>query len=245
MRMVEYRRPRPRKVCHGEDEELNIIERPTSFNRVQSCHRGRRPPVTQSGRRDYYQRIGHMKFDPNRCGSFSASADTRGDTTSAKLIDPEPAKTPGDTPAGHIIPAYVKSDPAALVGFVRQHMSFLKATTSLNRMIQAIEKPQNKLFDRLYPEILNIEDASYICLSNDVFTQGKSQEQIESAIDRQMAPSQLQERFPYFTNPLRLCEKRGGRYIGPPPLERIVNRGHVVLTFEYDPDRNERDFLDQ
>ena len=120
-----------------------------------------------------------MKFDPNRCGSFSASADTRGDTTSAKLIDPEPAKTPGDTPAGHIIPAYVKSDPAALVGFVRQHMSFLKATTSLNRMIQAIEKPQNKLFDRLYPEILNIEDASYICLSNDLFAKGKSQGQVE------------------------------------------------------------------
>src|SRR6266481_3423933 len=109
MRMVEYRRPRPRKVCHGEDEELNIIERPTSFNRVQSCHRGRRPPVTQSGRRDYYQRIGHMKFDPNRCGSFSASADTCGNATCSKPIDPEPATSTGNISAGHITPSYVKS----------------------------------------------------------------------------------------------------------------------------------------
>jgi hypothetical protein len=42
--------------CPGEDEELNIIERHTSLNRVQSCHRGRRPPVTHSGRHDYHQR---------------------------------------------------------------------------------------------------------------------------------------------------------------------------------------------
>src|ERR1700722_20246749 len=42
--------------CTGEDEELDIIERPTSLNRVQSCHRGRRPPVTHSGRHDYHQR---------------------------------------------------------------------------------------------------------------------------------------------------------------------------------------------
>jgi len=42
--------------CRGEDEELNIIERHTSLNRVQSCHRRRRPPVTHSGRHDYHQR---------------------------------------------------------------------------------------------------------------------------------------------------------------------------------------------
>ena len=185
-----------------------------------------------------------MIFDPNACGSSSASADTCGDPTGSKPIDREPATNSGATSAGNIIPAYVKSDQAALVGFVRQHMSFLRAT-SLNRMIKAIEKPQNKLFNRLYPEILNIEDGSYICLSNDLFAKGKSQEQIEAAINRQMAPSRLQEGFPYFTNPLRLCEKRGGEYIGPPPLERIVNRGQVVLTFEYDPDRNEREFLEQ
>jgi hypothetical protein len=123
-------------------------------------------------------------------------------------------------------------------------MTFLR-TTSLNRMIKAIEKPQNKLFNRFFPEILNIEDGSYICLSSDVFANGKSQAQIETAINRQIPPSRLQERFPYFTNPLRLCEKRGEEYIGPPPLERIVNRGHVILTFEYDPDRNEREFLEQ
>jgi hypothetical protein len=185
-----------------------------------------------------------MIFDPNPFGSSSASADTCGDATCSKSIDPVPATNSGATSAGHIIPAYVKSDQAALVGFVRRHMSFLKAT-SLNRMIKAIEKPQNKLFNRLYPEILNIEAGSYVCLSNDLFAKGKSQEQIESAINRHTAPSQLQEGFPYFTNPLRLCEKRGGEYIGPPPLERIVNRGQVVLTFEYDPDRNERDFLEQ
>jgi hypothetical protein len=122
-------------------------------------------------------------------------------------------------------------------------MSFLRAT-SLNRMIKAIEKPHNKLFNRLYPEILNIENGSYICLSHDLFAKGKSQAQIETAINRQTAPSQLQEEFPYFTNPLLFCEKRGREYIGPPPLERIVNRGHVILTFEYDPDRNEREFLE-
>ena len=117
---------------------------------------------------------------------------------------------------GNIIPAYVKADQAALLGFVRRHLSFLR-TTSLNRMIKAIEKPQNKLFDRLYLEILNFEDGSYICLSNDVFAKGKSQEQIESAINRQLVPSQLQEGFPYFTNPLLFCEKRGREYIGRRP----------------------------
>jgi hypothetical protein len=117
--------------------------------------------------------------------------------------------------------------------------------TTLNRMIKAIQKPHNKLFNRLYREILNIEDGSYICLSNDLWAKGKSQEPIEDAVYRQIGPSRLQERFPYFTNPLRLCEKRGIEYIGPPPLERIVNRGLVVLTFEYDPDRNEREFLEQ
>jgi hypothetical protein len=185
-----------------------------------------------------------MIFDANQCGSSSASADRCGDATCSKSIDPVPATNSGATSAGNIIPVYVKSDQVALLGFVRRHMSFLRAT-SLNRMIKAIEKPQNKLFDRLYPEILNIADGSYICLSNDLFAKGKSQEQIEIAINRQMAPSQLQEGFPFFTNSLQLCEKRGGEYIGAPPLERIVNRGQVVLTFEYDPDRDEREFLEE
>jgi hypothetical protein len=188
--------------------------------------------------------IGHMIFDPNPCGSSSAYADTCGDPTGSKSIDREPATNSGAASAGNIIPAYIKSDQAALLGFVRRHMSFLRAT-SLNRMIKAIEKPQNQLFNRLYREILNIEYDSYICLSNDVFAKGKSQAQIEAAINRQTAPSQLQEQFPYFTNPLRFGEKRGREYIGPPPLDRIVNRGQVVLTFEYDPDRNEREFLEQ
>jgi hypothetical protein len=112
-------------------------------------------------------------------------------------------------------------------------------------MIKAILKPENKLFNRLYPEILNIEDGSYICLSNDLWAKGKGQGQIEDAINRQIGPSRLQERFQFFTNPLRLCEKRGIEYIGPPPLERILNRGLVMLTFEYDPERNEREFLEQ
>lgn len=184
-----------------------------------------------------------MIFDPNPCGSSSASADTCGDATGSKSID-LPATNSGATSAGNIIPAYLKSDQAALLGFVRRHLSFLR-TTSLNRMVKAVQNPQNKLFNRLYPEILNFGDGSYICLSNDLFAKGKSQEQIESAINRQMTPSRLQERFPFFTNSLQLCEKRGGEYIGPPPLERIVNRGQVVLTFEYDPDRDEREFLEQ
>jgi len=180
-----------------------------------------------------------MTFDVNRCGSSVAHADASGDATTAK-----PATSSRPTSAGQIIPAYLKSDQTALLGFARQYMSFLRST-SLNRMIKAIEKPQNALFNRLYPEILNIEDGSYICLSNNVWAKGKGPGQIEDAINRQIEPSRLQERFPYFTNALRLCEKRGTEYIGPPPLERIVNRGHVVLTFEYDPDCNEREFLEQ
>src|SRR6266481_2895824 len=85
---------------------------------------------------------------------------------------------------------------------------------------------------------------TFVCrmtFSQRVRAKGRS----KSAIKCQMAPSRLQEGFPYFTNPLRLCEKRGGEYIGPPPLEGIVNRGQVILTFEYDPDRNEREFLEQ
>jgi hypothetical protein len=185
-----------------------------------------------------------MTFEPERCGSSLASAASYGDAPGIELFDPQPATSPGDTSAGLIMPAYLNSDQAALVGFVRQYMSFLKPTT-LNRMIKAIEKPHNKLFNRLYCEILNIEDGSYICLSNDVFARGESQGQIEDAINRQIGPSRLQEGFQYFTNPLRLCEKRGSEYVGPPPLERIVNRGLVMLTFEYDPDRNEREFLEQ
>ena len=184
-----------------------------------------------------------MTFKPERCGSSLASAASCGDTPGIELLDPEPAASPGDTSAGLITPEYVKSDQAALVGFVRQYMSFLKPTT-LNRMIKAIQKPQNKLFNRLYPEILNIEDGSYICLSSDLWAKGKSQRQIVDAVNRQTSPAQLQELFAYFTNPLRLCDKRGREYIGPPPLERVVNRGHLVLTFEYDPDRNEREFLE-
>ncbi|MGA8598164.1 MAG: hypothetical protein WB676_25885 [Bryobacteraceae bacterium] len=184
-----------------------------------------------------------MKLDSNKCGRAAASADTPDHSTTAKSVALKPAASSRPTSAGQIVPAYLKSDQTALIAVVRQYMSFLRPT-SLNRMIKAIEKPQNKLFNRLYPEILNIKDGSYICLSNDVRTKGKSQRQIEDAIYRQIPPSQLQERFPYFTNPLRLCDKCGDQYIGPPPLERIVNRGNVVLTFEYDPDYNEREFLE-
>jgi hypothetical protein len=184
-----------------------------------------------------------MKLDPDRCGCSPAFPDACRNTTSTKIVAPG-AAAPSSTAAGRIIPSYLKNDQPALIGFVHQRLSFLR-TTSLNRVIKAIEKPQNKLFGRLYPEILNIEDGSYICLSADVFAKGKSQGQIESALSHQIQPSQLQEVFPYFTNPLRLCDQRGTEYIGPPPLERIVNRGQVVLTFEYDPDRNERGFLEQ
>jgi hypothetical protein len=184
-----------------------------------------------------------MKLDPDRCGCSPAFPDACRNTTSTKIVAPG-AAAPSSTAAGRIIPSYLKNDEPALIGFVRQRLSFLR-TTSLNRMIKAIEKPQNKLFGRLYPEILNIEDGSYICLSADVFAKGKSQGQIESALSRQIGPSQLQAMFPYFTNPLRLCDKRGTEYSGPPPLERIVNRGQVVLTFEYDPDRYAREFLEE
>jgi hypothetical protein len=103
-----------------------------------------------------------MTFDPNRCGSSPVSADTCGDTPCSKSSDREltPATDSRDRSARSIVPAYLASDQEALVGFVRQYLSFLRAT-SLNRMIKAIEKPQNKLFNRLYPEILNIENGSY------------------------------------------------------------------------------------
>ncbi len=184
-----------------------------------------------------------MKLDSDQCGATRAFADTY-HANSTRPVAPDPTTSSSSASVGQIIPTYLKSDQPALIGFVRQLMSFLRST-SLNRMVKAIEKPQNKLFGRLYPEILNIEDGSYICLSADVFAKGKSQEQIEFAMSHQIEPSQLQEVFPYFTNPLQLCEKCGTEYIGPPPLERLVNRGQVVLTFEYDPDQNEREFLEQ
>ena len=141
-----------------------------------------------------------MTFDLNRCRSSVASAETCGNATATKPVVPDPAMSSSSTSAGQIMPAYLKSDQAALIGFVRQRLSFLRPT-SLNRVIKAIEKPQNKLFNRLYSEILNIENESYICLSNDLLARGKSQRQIESAIGRQIPPAQLQEAFPYFTNP--------------------------------------------
>jgi len=120
------------------------------------------------------KRLDTMKSEPERCGSSLASAASCGDAPGIELLDPEPVTTPGDTSAGQIIPAYVKSDQATLLGFVRTYLSFLRPT-SLNRMIKAIERPQNQLFNRLYPEILNIGDGSYICLSNDLWAKGKSQ----------------------------------------------------------------------
>ena len=140
-----------------------------------------------------------MILEPERCGSSLASAASYGDAPGIELRDPEPAASLGNPPAGLIMPGYVKSDQAALVRFVRQYMSFLRPT-ALNRIIKAILKPENKLFNRLYPEILNIEDGSYICLSNDLWAKGKGQGQIEDAIHRQIGPSRLQERFQYFTN---------------------------------------------
>src|SRR6516164_437706 len=98
-----------------------------------------------------------MKLDPDQCGTSPAFADTCGDATATQPADP--ATSSSSTSAGQIIPAYLKSDQPALTSFVRQYMPFLK-TTSLNRIIKAIEKPQNKLFNLLYPEILNIEDGS-------------------------------------------------------------------------------------
>jgi hypothetical protein len=103
-----------------------------------------------------------MTFEPKRCGSSPAFAASCGDTSGIELLDPEPAASPGDTSAGLIMPAYVRTNQAELVGFVRQYMSFLRPT-SLNRMIKAIQRPHNKLFNRLYPEILNNENGSYIC----------------------------------------------------------------------------------
>src|ERR1700757_4201123 len=129
-----------------------------------------------------------MTFEPERCGSSLASAASYGDAPGIELHDPEPATSASDTSAGLLMPAYVKSDQAALVGFVRQYMSFLKPTT-LNRIIKGIEKPQNQLFNRLYPDILNIEAGSYICLSKDLLVKRKSQGQIEDAISRQIGPS--------------------------------------------------------
>ena len=140
-----------------------------------------------------------MTFEPERGGSSLASAASCGDASGIELRDPEPAASLGNPLVGLIMPAYVKCGQSALAGFVRQYMSFLRPTT-VNRIIKAIQRPENKLFNRLYPEILNIEDGSYICLSNDLWAKGKGQGQIEDAIHRQIGPSRLQERFQYFTN---------------------------------------------
>src|SRR5262249_11840667 len=140
-----------------------------------------------------FKEIGHMKLDQNQCGTSRAFADTCGNPISAAPVILDSATS--SRSAGQIIPAYLKTEQTALVGFVHQYLSFLR-TTSLNRIIKAIEKPQNKLFDRLFPEILNADAQSYICLSSDVFAKGKSQRQIESAISREIGPSQLQEVFP-------------------------------------------------
>jgi hypothetical protein len=113
-----------------------------------------------------------MKFDSHSSGSDPAYAETCGDAIQA--IEPKSATHSIDAAGRPIIPAYLGSDQEALVRFVRQYMSFLRAT-SLNRMIKAIKRPQNQLFNRLYPEILNIEDGAYICLSNDLLAKGKSQ----------------------------------------------------------------------
>ena len=94
-----------------------------------------------------------MKFDSHSSGRDPAYADTCGDAIQA--IEPKSATHSVDAAARQIIPVYLESDQAALVDLVRQHLSFLRAS-SLNRMIKAIKKPQNQLFNRLYPEILNI-----------------------------------------------------------------------------------------
>jgi hypothetical protein len=83
-----------------------------------------------------------MTFEPERCGSSLASTDTGGDAADAKPIDGAPATSSRSPTAGQITPANVKSEQAALLGFVRAYLSFLRPT-SLNRMIKAIEKPQN------------------------------------------------------------------------------------------------------
>ena len=69
------------------------------------------------------------RFEPKRCGSSLASAASCSDARGIELLDPEPAASPGSSSADLIVPAYVKSDQAALVGFVRQYMSFLRPTT--------------------------------------------------------------------------------------------------------------------
>ena len=100
-----------------------------------------------------------MAFEPDRCGSSLASAASCCDAPSSELFDSEPAASASDMSTGQIIPAYLIANQADLIETVRQYMSFLRPT-SLNRMIKAIQKPRNKLFNHLYPEILNINDGS-------------------------------------------------------------------------------------
>ncbi len=187
-----------------------------------------------------------MTSDPTSGGITPASpADPRdqrhtNSASTAKTV--EPASTA--KPRSVIIPFYLQRDRQKLIDLVEHYMGFLQPT-SLNRMLKAIRNPVNDLFAELYPQLFDESSGSYICLTDDVFTKSKNQEQIARAIDNGVAPERLQEKFPYFTNPLLFCEQHAGSYCGPAPMERITNRGQVVLTFEYDPETDGRDFFEK
>jgi hypothetical protein len=147
-------------------------------------------------------------------------------------------------PATGIVPAYLHSYRPEFGALIERHMAFLPKK-SRNRMINALEKPNNRLFTELRPHLLDIENRSYVCLAKNQYLDLKSQHNVVRALQHGLPPESLQERYPYFTNPMILCDLQDGVYCGPAPKERIANRGLVVFTFEYDPTTNQQEFFDE
>src|SRR6266850_496627 len=99
-------------------------------------------------------------------------------------------------PATGIVPAYLHSYRPEFVALIDRHMAFLPKK-SRNRMINALEKPHNRLFTELSLHLLDIENRSYICLSKNQYLELKSQDNVERALRHGLPPERLQERYPY------------------------------------------------
>lgn len=155
-----------------------------------------------------------------------------------------PIRNPDADYTSRVIPSYVERKSKELCEFVNEYFAYLPAT-SRNRLLNAIQKPKNYLFNDIYRELLNQDDGSYICLSDRVNVTLRNQGQVSTAFKESVTEINLQGRFTYFTNPLLLCELKDGKYCGPAASKRVVNRGQAVLTFEYDPSAEERAFLDE
>jgi hypothetical protein len=102
----------------------------------------------------------------------------------------------------------------------------------LNRIVNAIKVGQNGLFSRLVDNVYEPDRRTYLCFSEHVYLDLKSQGPVQNALVNGW--EKFQARFPFFTNSFAFCELNGGRYCGPAPKTRVTNSGKLVLTFEWD-----------